>query len=172
MRTRAIAESLVVLLAIAGSVRAAPVEGAADQVLEAVRAGDGEALARQAKADDPDPWLVANALCAKGEFEAAIEFAKAAPRKDVDKLAAWLGTEDARSDQAAARRGLAEAYARRKLGEIAKAKQALPKAQEALAEAMGRVQREAKAAADVLYPEAASLGEIRGWLGEGEALVL
>jgi len=50
---------------------------AAAVVLDAVRAGDGAGLRRLATRDAPDPWLVADALWARGEQEVAEAFAAA-----------------------------------------------------------------------------------------------
>ena len=47
-------------------------------------------LATLAKRDKPDPWRVAEELVARGEREAALAFAKAAPRKLTARLPAYL----------------------------------------------------------------------------------
>ena len=65
-------------------------EQAADAVLAAVKTEDAEALEALAKKDAPDPWLVADLLCYRGEHDTAAAFAKAAPRVDVEKLPAYV----------------------------------------------------------------------------------
>ena len=47
------------------------------KVLEAVAAKDEAALKALAAKDDPDPWLVADVLCYKGNHDEAEAFAKA-----------------------------------------------------------------------------------------------
>ncbi|MDH3592940.1 MAG: hypothetical protein OER88_13730, partial [Planctomycetota bacterium] len=64
-------------------------ERAADEVLAAFKATDQAALKALAKRDNPDPWLVADELCARGEHDTAEAFAKAAPRKATEKLPAY-----------------------------------------------------------------------------------
>ena len=46
-------------------------EQAADKVLEAVSAKDEDALKALAEKDNPDPWLVADLLCYRGNHDAA-----------------------------------------------------------------------------------------------------
>ncbi len=65
-------------------------EQVADAVLKAVKAKDAKALKALAKKDEPDPWLVADELCYRGEHDAARAFAKAAPRVDVEGLPAYV----------------------------------------------------------------------------------
>ncbi len=48
----------------------------------------------------------------------------------------------------------------------------LDAARDGVNEVVARIQREAKRAAGVVYPHAAAEGEIREWLGKGEALIL
>ncbi len=87
-------------------------EQAADAVL-ALRKGGGVAgLGALAAKDVPDPWLVADELLARGEFEAAEAFARAAPpRKDVDTLPAHVAGHGSRGADAAARATLVAANA-------------------------------------------------------------
>jgi tetratricopeptide (TPR) repeat protein len=66
------------------------VEQAADAVLAAVKAKDDAALKAVAEKEKPDPWLVADELCFRGEHDAAEAFAKAAPRVDVETLPAYV----------------------------------------------------------------------------------
>src|SRR5512147_372919 len=49
-------------------------EQAADAVLAAWKANDRAAVAGFGAKDDPDPWLVADELLARGESEAAVAF--------------------------------------------------------------------------------------------------
>ncbi len=62
----------------------------ADQVADAAtlawRAGERRRLRILASRDDPDPWLVADTLCFRGQIDAAESFAAAAPRGDVERL--------------------------------------------------------------------------------------
>ena len=67
---------------------ATPEKLAADAVLAAVAAKGEPALRALAAKDDPDPWLVADELLARGENEAAKAFVQAAPRVDVEALPA------------------------------------------------------------------------------------
>ncbi|MFI5402073.1 MAG: tetratricopeptide repeat protein [Planctomycetota bacterium] len=92
--------SLVVLLALAAD----PVAAAADAVL--APGADVKALAAN---DEPDPWLVADELCARGEHDAADAFAKAAPRADVQRLAAYVASRRAKKPDVAARKAVAAA---------------------------------------------------------------
>ena len=70
-----------------GSITSTPLwptpEQAADSALAAVTVKDAAALKALAAKDAPDPWLVADELIRRGEFDAAEAFAKAAPRVDV-----------------------------------------------------------------------------------------
>ncbi len=77
-------------------------EQVAAQVKAAHDAADAAKIAEWAAKDAPDPWLVTDALLASGARAAAEAFAKAAPRKDVERLpelvASWKAAE---SDTAA-----------------------------------------------------------------------
>ena len=66
---------------------------AASSVLAAFKAKDEKALRVLAEQDDPDPWLVVDELCSRGEYDAAEEFAKAAPRTDTAKLPAYVAAQ-------------------------------------------------------------------------------
>ena len=46
----------------------------ADDVLEAFHAKNTDKLKALAARYDPDPWIVADELCARGEFDAAAAF--------------------------------------------------------------------------------------------------
>jgi len=65
---------------------------AADRVLAA---SDAAALVALAAREQPDPWLVADELCARGSFDRAEEFARAARGADVEGLPAWVASERA-----------------------------------------------------------------------------
>jgi len=81
--------------------------GVALKVLRAIKAKDNEALVALAKSDNPDPWLVADILLSRGKHDAALAFAKAAPRKDVEKLPAYVESRRGKPDNARARKALA-----------------------------------------------------------------
>ena len=85
----------------------AAVERAADSVLQAVGRHDRAALAALATPDEPDPWLVADALLSRDRIEDAEAFAKAMPRPDVEALPAYVSTRRGRPDDPGARRALA-----------------------------------------------------------------
>jgi len=82
-------------------------EQAADKVLAAFKAEDRKALKALAEKDNPDPWLVADELCFRGEHDAAEAFAKAAPRKDVEKLPAYVTSRRGKPPNTGARKALA-----------------------------------------------------------------
>jgi tetratricopeptide (TPR) repeat protein len=84
-------------------------EQAATAVLAAHAARDDAALRALAGRDDPDPWLVADALVARGEAEAAEAFAGAARRKDTDALPAYVVAARARPSDARIRSLVADA---------------------------------------------------------------
>jgi tetratricopeptide (TPR) repeat protein len=82
---------------LASEARADAVTDSAEKALAAFSAGDEAALRALAEKDDPDPWLVADELCARGEHDAAAAFAKAAPRPDTEKLPAYAAAQKGRS---------------------------------------------------------------------------
>ncbi|MHC4493548.1 MAG: tetratricopeptide repeat protein, partial [Planctomycetota bacterium] len=82
---------------------------AANKVLAAFTAKDEKALQALAKTDEPDPWLVADELCLRGEHDAAEAFAEAAPRKDVEKLPANVASRRGKPLNTARRKALAAA---------------------------------------------------------------
>jgi tetratricopeptide (TPR) repeat protein len=90
---------------------------AADAVLVAVKADDPAALRALAGRDDPDPWLVADELCFRGEHDAAEAFAKAAPRVDVEALPAYVAAWQEREPDTAERELLAAMSAAMRVGE-------------------------------------------------------
>jgi len=85
------------LLLFAAVALAGSVDNAAEKVLAAHRAKSG--LKKLAAKTTPDPWLVADALCAGGHFAAAKEFAEAAANP---KLARYFATQPAASKEARA----------------------------------------------------------------------
>jgi tetratricopeptide (TPR) repeat protein len=86
-------------------------EQAADAVLAALTAKDDAALKALASKDAPDPWFVADELIARAAFDAADAFAKAAPRKDVERLPEYVASRRGKTNDAAARTSLAAANA-------------------------------------------------------------
>jgi len=70
---------------------------------------EGKPLKEFAEKDEPDPWIVADDLCARGHPEAALAFAKAAPRKDVEKLPGYVASRRGKATDEAARRAFAAA---------------------------------------------------------------
>jgi len=79
---------------------------AADRVVVIVRVGDEAGLKALAERDDPDPWLVADDLCVRGQHAAAVAFAKAAPRRDVEKLPAYVASRGGKVANSAVREAL------------------------------------------------------------------
>ncbi len=65
----------------------------ADQVLQSLGPNHVAALARLAARKDPDRWLVADVLCQRGEQQAAIAFADAAPPPAAQGLRAYVRTQ-------------------------------------------------------------------------------
>jgi len=100
----------LLLLLVPGLARADERE-AADRTLAAFREGRQDDLRTLAAADDPDPWLVADEFCARGEHDAAQAFAKAAPRKDTERLPEYVAAQRARPADPEARKALAAANA-------------------------------------------------------------
>jgi len=86
---------------------------AADKVMAAVAAHSEAALKALAAKDDPDPWLVADELCARGGFDAADAFARAATRAKTAKLPAYVASQRARPTAPALRAALVAAFERR-----------------------------------------------------------
>ena len=78
-------------------------EQAANAWLEAVKADNGEAVKVLAGKVDPDPWIVADVLCARGEFDAAAAFAKAAPPAEAKELPAYVSMQRSRDPKSAQR---------------------------------------------------------------------
>lgn len=65
---------------------------AADAALKAFDANDATALKALAAKSEPDPWLVAHELCARGSPEAALVFARASPRPATEGLPAYVAS--------------------------------------------------------------------------------
>ena len=84
---------------------------AADAAIAAVGANDDAALKALAARDDPDPWLVAEELLARGAADAAGAFAAAASRPDVEALAGYVLAQRGKGVDATARSALARANA-------------------------------------------------------------
>ncbi|MHC4940207.1 MAG: CHAT domain-containing protein [Planctomycetota bacterium] len=78
-------------------------QDAADQVLAAAKAKDTETLARFAKAESPDPWFIAEELCKRGEFDAALAFAGSRKHIDLERLPEYIALrrEKSRSEEEA-----------------------------------------------------------------------
>ncbi len=82
-------------VATPGPARTSPAptpEQSADAVLAARAAKDDARLGALAALDEPDPWLVVDLLLTRGKSTAADAFARAAPRKDVEGLAAHIAS--------------------------------------------------------------------------------
>jgi len=91
---------MVVLFLLVGLALADPVTDAADQVLAATD------LKQLASRDKPDPWLVVDELCRRGEFDKAEAFAKTAPRTDTEKLPAYVAAQRERPTDPGARKAI------------------------------------------------------------------
>ncbi len=149
-------------------------EQAADAVLAAWNAKDAPALKALAAKDIPDPWLVADELLARGEADAADAFGKAAPRKDVESLPAYVASRRGKPDDTGARKALADADAALARGDAKAALDALGAAagEEGtvvavrIAFARGMAQRQAVRLEDSAssYSVAARAAERMGWL--------
>lgn len=86
-------------------------EQAVEEVLAALGAADEAALHVLAARADPDPWIVADLLLARGKRGEAIRFARAAPRYDVEALPGYLAAASGKADDARRRDRLAAAEA-------------------------------------------------------------
>jgi len=84
-------------------------EQAADAVLAAIQAKDESMLKALAAKDDPDPWLVADQLDRRLEFDAGEAFARAIPRVDVEGLPAYVASQRRATADPASRERLARA---------------------------------------------------------------
>ncbi len=178
---RATVVSLCVLACLARPVAAEGVPtaaGAADAATTAFKAGDAEALAALAGAEfpDPDAWIVADVLLARGERAVAEALAKAVGGPDTGRLGAYVAAAKAKEPEADLRAALAEAEAARAAGEadraLARLADAKPFAGTVLAvlcehergralETAGRHEDASRA-----YEAAATAAEEMGWLAE------
>jgi tetratricopeptide (TPR) repeat protein len=106
-------------------------DAVSDAAGEAIAAaGDRTVLGRLAQADEPDPWLVADEVCRRGEFDAAIALAGAAPRVRLQGLARYVESARAEPAPEAARKTLEEAAAALAAGDAAAALAAIDRAPE------------------------------------------
>ncbi len=78
-------------------------------VLEAWKTKDEALLRELGSKDEPDPWIVADALCARGEHDAASAFAKASPRPATERLPSYVSLRRGKPDGTAERMTLAAA---------------------------------------------------------------
>lgn len=115
MRIHSVAVLLSMVLT-ARTLRAAPEPPAprpltpAEAAAGAVKAWEGKdaaGLSALARKDEPDPWLVVDALMGLGARAAAEAFAAAAPRKDVETLPAFVKAWSAAEADLAARKAIA-----------------------------------------------------------------
>jgi len=88
-----------------------PVAGAAERVRAALLAKDEAALRAIGSADGPDPWVVADHLCARDDHEAALAFARTLPEPERGPLMRYVGTVRGAPVDAAVRTMLAEVLA-------------------------------------------------------------
>ena len=179
---------LFVLWAVVGTATAQEVPGAepdtrqeaAGKVLAAMRKGDGAALKALAQRDKPDPWLVADDLWASGNYAVALEFAKAAPRKDVEKLPEYVASRSGRVPNASLRTALAnadEAFGKKDpRGALAALESVTPSSEDlvsvVLLELRGRALHMLERFEDssTAYRSAAQAAERLGWLARAAAI--
>jgi len=166
---------LLPLLLLLQAARAAEAPGhvaqVADEVEAAIRAKDGGALKRLAAGEDPDPWLVADLLEARGHEDVARAFAEAASRAAVDKLPAYLARAEKDDATAKARALLAKTGGLPRDDVIAALAKGMPTTPCVPAVRLHRVRglalhaagRYAKAA--TTFGQGADLAEAAGWLG-------
>lgn len=69
-----------------------------EAVLAAVSATDDAALRALAEKDDPDPWVVVDLLLRRRAHAAAVAYAGAAPRVDVEELPAYVEAQRGAAD--------------------------------------------------------------------------
>ncbi len=136
-------------------------------VLEAWKAKDEPRLKILAARDEPDPWIVADDLCARGEQDAAAAFATAAPRKDTEKLPDYLAAHRARPYDAEARKALDAANAALLAGQWAEALAAIDAAKPAggdvVAVRLGLGRGFALRGLNRLEESATAFGEVAKW---------
>jgi len=95
-----------VVLLLSAVCRADEVGDAADKVLAAFRAKQD--LKPWASKSKPRPWSVADRLCSRMEYDAALAFAKAAPRPDTEKLPGYVESQRTNPTPVEYRKALAE----------------------------------------------------------------
>ena len=114
---RIVGAALLTVLLVAGRAAAGPetppptADSVAAAVAKAWQEKDEAEVKALAAGDNPDPWAVADALLVLGAKEAAEAFAKAAPRKDVETLPAFVTRWSAGEPDRAARQTLAKGNA-------------------------------------------------------------
>ena len=91
--------------------RPATPEATAAEVTQAVADGASDVLAAIAARSDPDPWLVADQLCAGGDFDAARAFAEAVPQPVRKRLVAYVAAQRAEPEPAERRAQFAKMQA-------------------------------------------------------------
>jgi len=107
------------LLLFCVSALADRISEAADAVMKARQAGKGMgAIAARA---DPDPWLVADALCARGEYEAAEALAEATKGKDFERLPEFVANQKKTPTAKTLRAAYARASVANKAGDVKRA---------------------------------------------------
>jgi tetratricopeptide (TPR) repeat protein len=105
-------------------------EQAADAVLATLRAQDEAALQALAERDAPDPWFIVDALCQRGEHGAAEAFARTAPRRDTERLPAYVEARAGKPDDTVRRDALQAAHKAADLEDFARARSLLEEATE------------------------------------------
>ncbi len=83
----------------------------ADEVLRALAAKDDATLRKLGERPKPDPWLVADELCARGEFAAAAAYAAVTPARQIGDVAAYVAGRASVEEDPAARSALRKCYA-------------------------------------------------------------
>jgi len=106
--TAALVVLLFSLLSFAQT-RRSPQERAAEEVQAAHRARDASALERLAAREVPDPWVVSDELCGRGEHEAALAFAAVVRSDDREDHLTCIRAERDNSVPVEIRRRLREA---------------------------------------------------------------
>jgi tetratricopeptide (TPR) repeat protein len=174
--------ALLALLAAAGTTRAEGGSEADDARIaaEASKKGDTAALRALASRDDPDPWLVADALLEKGEDDAAKAFASSSSRAATKGLSEFVASPAARERDVEVRAALASLLASLASGDAlpasAGAGKTVPKSPLLLARlrlAVGRALLDAKRLEEsaAVSKAAAESAEAIGWdAGASQAL--
>jgi tetratricopeptide (TPR) repeat protein len=97
---------MLMLAFVAAATLAGPVEDAAEQVARAHADGHAAAVEQLAARRDLDSWLVADELCARGNFDAAEAFAAVVPANVAGKLPACIAAQRAKPTDAELRETL------------------------------------------------------------------